>query len=294
MEQVVSKIALEPCKISICVPVWEQKLWWKSLHDLCISYICLPTERGIYLEGWKRIGRPLQPPTWQSAIFLLDSRVRTCTVTPNNKAWVSAKSQGKGWSELIQEMPDVAQVLVTLRSGKEVVGSQTDEEEESMEEQDSGGNDVPLTPADVTAPTNSEPPVEIQQPLTPHVPQSHERDRFEFFRNMNPEEQRVRHKGRRGRAQPSSRNPQGPAQAGPVVDSPSQEPEHSGPMGHPLVLEEEWVMCLDWGVEYQHSPSFSQCGKIFRDWWRHGLLECRYARRKYIRMEGFVFLKVWF
>ena len=82
MEQVVSKLALEPCKIAICVPVREQKLWWKSLHDLCISYICLPTERGIYLEGWKRKRRLLQPPTWQSAIFLLDSRVRTCAVTP--------------------------------------------------------------------------------------------------------------------------------------------------------------------------------------------------------------------
>ena len=57
-------------------------------------------------------------------------RFQKGVVDPQLRSWVQEQNLGLGWDALTHEMQKTAQIMVTLRSGKEVQQSDDDEEVE--------------------------------------------------------------------------------------------------------------------------------------------------------------------
>jgi hypothetical protein len=52
MEKVLTKIAIEPCRVVLCSPIWKVQPWWKLLKKLEFSHVNIPTDTLTFLEGW--------------------------------------------------------------------------------------------------------------------------------------------------------------------------------------------------------------------------------------------------
>ena len=184
MEKVITKAIMEPCKLVLCVPLWKEKPWWKVLQQIPVTHTILPHTHGIYVEGWKHDVTLLPHPTWNSAIFLVDTRKwHTTKIDPSVKNWVKQKSQGKNWLDLTLEMQKFANVMVTLRSGKEVRESTP---EGTMEAEDSE-EDIPLE-LHAPVPDGEGEQATRNPPEMPKIDIPLERSRFQFWHNMSPEE----------------------------------------------------------------------------------------------------------
>ena len=121
LDLVATKVATEGCRIVLCVPVWTDRPWWKLLHHFTVNKILLPHPQSLYVEGWKKDGVLLPSPTWQTALFFLDSKGWSGKVDSRLTRLVQEKNLGKSWADLAIDMHKFAEIMVTLRSGREIL-----------------------------------------------------------------------------------------------------------------------------------------------------------------------------
>jgi hypothetical protein len=191
---------------------------------------------------------------WECAIFFIDSTKWTSPVDTIVKDWVTGVNQGKGWDDIMTEF-NKKQILVTLRSGKEV------------ESEDNPDNIVdvqlptpPMQPADgppppmvLTPPSQGSMEQDIARPpLQNPIP---DRPIFKFWKDMTPEEQHQKRLERTSRKQPTL-NPSPPRNPNIQINPPPVLPNPSD-----LLVPDIGVMFIPWEVEYSTCPFFSTTWK---------------------------------
>ena len=246
MEKVVTKIAMEPCKVALCVPIWKIQPWWKKLQHLAVAHVSLPHNGRIYVEGWNENVIFLPPPSWDSAIYFLDSTKWSTPTDPQVSAWVREHNLGKGWPELQTETNN-KEILVTLRSGKVSVEPQEDTADDihvSLSPPMDSPGEPPVQPSVDNPPDPiAEPRLQTEIPPLP----TPERPKFNFWAAMTPAEQQDRLAQRaKNIAHPRVVQPRPPTLSYPNTG-----------IAQPLLLDHEGVLFIPWGPEYAQSAHFS-------------------------------------
>ena len=241
MEQVVTKIILEPTRVVLVTPEWRDYPWWKPLDFITVARTYIPASQAIYKGDCQR--QTLPAPGWRTVVSLVDSKKWHTTLVREDMAhWVKSQCQGKDMDVLKSELqtPRDVQVHVHTRSGLDTVDVDEEEEEslgvEEMKEEEIPGDwDEEIDTQDVHTPRRE--PVgdsTVGPPVT-----------FKFWHQMSPEEQAERRSKR-------SWGGRGGRRASPSPDAslPVLPPEDKSP-----------VMDQCWDDAYEYSD-------LLGDWWR--------------------------
>ena len=105
MAEFVTKLALEPCKMIVVHPDWNDKYWNPLLLEMCVSRYEIPSGQAIYLRD--RSKKALKAPLWNTHISLIDSvalKIDPKRLDPDLVKWVRARSRNWGFDDLIREM----------------------------------------------------------------------------------------------------------------------------------------------------------------------------------------------
>ena len=197
LNEVLTKIVLEPCRVVLVTPVWQDHPWWQPLDKLTVARHYIPPQTGIYQRSHTQ---PILPgPHWATAISLVDSvHWQASPHMPDLVPWVRKTSCNKDRADLLHMHP---YIMVSTRSG---IVTDADDTPEVTQSQD---NATPTTTSSSSTPPPAHTPTHIPpQPL-----------QFRFKSTINPTERTLR--------APSSRT--GVPQAAPPPGiSPPENAEH--------------------------------------------------------------------
>jgi hypothetical protein len=105
MAEFVTKLVLEPCKMVVVHPDWNDIYWNPLLLEMCVSRYEIPSGQAIYLRD--RSKKALKAPLWNTQISLIDSeaiKIDPARLDPDLVKWVRARSRNWGFDDLIREM----------------------------------------------------------------------------------------------------------------------------------------------------------------------------------------------
>ena len=105
LAEFVTKLALEPCKMVVVHPDWNDQYWNPLLLEMCITRYEIPSGKAIYLRD--RSKKALKAPLWNTQISLIDSEANKIDperLDPDLVKWVRARSRNWGFDDLIREM----------------------------------------------------------------------------------------------------------------------------------------------------------------------------------------------
>ena len=242
LPQVVTKVALEPCRMVLVTPEWRKEPWWTTLDKLTVARVIIPAGDAIYSgEGCTT---PLPGPVWRTVVSLVDSTKWSAPPFSESLAHkVRDHCQGRDLEHLCARAgyTPPAHIYVSTRSGRETQPS---------EEEDPDLRDQPSEESEDNSPEDSTPPQSAAQPEAPPPPHttSHQ-PRFKFWRDMTPEERHLRQE-ETPRLQKRRYNPDRSSSSSPPVDTPYDPP----PAGQ--ILDEPWTN------HYLRSA-------LFNSWWRN-------------------------
>jgi hypothetical protein len=223
MEEVVTKLIMEPCRLVLVAPEIRHTSWWKPLDMLTVARVYLPAHLGIYIGDCQHSVLP--GPEWRTAVSLVDStKWHTKPFRQHLVTWVQTQCQQKGLADLRLELETLysRRVMVTTRSGR-------DTEDSPENSSDSEQPEPPPPPHTKTSTTPLPPPVTSN--TDSDIPQ------FRFFHQMSPAEQVLRRTARKGK-RPGAPRP--PAQLEP-----------------PPAQHSSSVLTENWEDRYLASPEFS-------------------------------------
>jgi hypothetical protein len=69
--KVLAKISCEPCKVLLCVPIWQEAEWWEALQKMSKACVIFPENEDLFIGKAKQ--GPLPPPKWNCGVYLLDT-----------------------------------------------------------------------------------------------------------------------------------------------------------------------------------------------------------------------------
>ena len=216
MEEVVTKLILEPCKVVLVAPEFKQASWWKPLDMITVARVYLPAHQGVYVGDCQHTILP--PPEWRTSISLVDTIKWTSRpIRPQLVSWVQRTSQHKGMEHLQNDIPSSRHIAVTTRSGKI---TEEDDPETSQE-----GYSSDSSQSLHSAPPQGHQSSEIPQPPPPEIHQTPidtpptEQQGFRFFHQMSPSEQAARRLQRTHKGHRRTPSPHVELQPPPLVDS---------------------------------------------------------------------------
>jgi hypothetical protein len=79
MAEFVTKLALEPCKMVVVHPDWNDQYWAPLLLEMCVARYEIPSGKAIYLRD--RSKKALKAPLWNTQISLIDSKTQKKKMT---------------------------------------------------------------------------------------------------------------------------------------------------------------------------------------------------------------------
>jgi hypothetical protein len=168
MEEVVSKLILEPCKMVLVAPEQRQAPWWKPLDMITVARVYLPAHVGVYMGDCQH--NVLPGPSWRTAVSLVDTtKWHTPPFSQHLSSWVKRQNKGKGLSDLQQQLsllPSKA-VWVTTRHGTNTLD---DSDDTASSESDSDHTPQPHPGSTLTPPPLQ--PLQIPPAHQKYSPQS--------------------------------------------------------------------------------------------------------------------------
>ena len=98
LSKVLTKAAMEPCKIVMCTPNWPGDYWMRILEKISSSQVKIPVGVGLYKGDWDK--KPLPPPKWETLISLVDTtRFHLEKGELDPKIVMAVKKMSKGWDQ---------------------------------------------------------------------------------------------------------------------------------------------------------------------------------------------------
>ena len=101
MDKLVTKLVLEPTRMVVVHPDWQDDYWAPLLKDITVSRLEIGAGQAIYLRD--KGNKPLKAPLWNTQISLVDSKklsVPLDHLNPKLVHWVKARSKDFGFGEL--------------------------------------------------------------------------------------------------------------------------------------------------------------------------------------------------
>ena len=183
LNQVVTKLIMEPCRMVLVTPEWRTETWWKPLDMITLSRVYVPAHLAIYQGDHDT--KILPGPHWATAVSLVDTKKWTTpTFREDMVTWVQRAHRGRNLTDMKNALKNgTHEVLVTSRSWR-----QTEDDMESDESDDDEGveGEDENHEEGQNAPEEPDVPLMTNDPLPPS---SHAHMPFKFWHQMTPEEQ---------------------------------------------------------------------------------------------------------
>ena len=166
LDAVVTKIILEPCRVILTTPDWDDSTWWKPLQLLTDNYLHIPAGNSLFCRDGE--SEPLPSLKWGTVISLVDS-IKWQTL-PHSQDWVDGVRKTNQGKTLEDIPPGPRYISVTTTRG-----TNTEQDEEETSEEEEVGEPSQEQSTQLPSPTTTSPP-----------------PKFKFWRQMCPEEQQAR------------------------------------------------------------------------------------------------------
>ena len=98
LPEVVTKACLEPTRMILVHPDWEDNYWSPLLNEITVHRAQIPSGTPVYLT--ERTKKPLPAPLWNTQVSLLDTTVKTIPLerlNPKLVRWLNQKSKKWGY-----------------------------------------------------------------------------------------------------------------------------------------------------------------------------------------------------